>query len=445
MLRLRTAWRRAAPLLALLGCVATFGLVLPRPGLYATKLLLLLGAGIAARAIWAETGRTARIVTRFMAALEHRDFQQSFRLIGQGRDMEALGHALDRTVTGLRAERADGQAERRFAAALADEAPTPLLAIDPAGQVHLANKAARRLFGANDGRTVEAFVPFGHGFADALATVVPGGRADVRVRWNGLDQRAVIAAATAERDGRPWRILSVNIIQRELETAELATQADLVRVLTHEIMNSLTPVTSLAGSAASLMDRAEAGDAEALEDAAAAVTALARRAAGLAHFVKTYREFGRSPTVTKTRFEARPWANELARSFSATPQGEGVPLALSIEPERLGIDGDAGLLGQVMLNLLKNGAEAARAHIATPRLSLAVWLDEDGRTRLQVADNGAGVPADRRDEIFLPFFTTKRTGTGVGLSFARQVILLHGGAIGVLAAEGGGALFEIVL
>jgi signal transduction histidine kinase len=430
---------------ALLACLVPFGLLLPRPGLFATKLLLLVGAAFAVRALWAGTERTARIVARFVAALEHRDFQQNFRLRGQGREVEALGQALDRAMARLRTERASGLAERRFAAALADEAPTPLLAIDEGGHVHLANKAARRLFGASDRRTVSAFAVFGQGFADALAQVQPGGRADVRVRWNGLDQRAVIAAAAAERDRRPWRILSVNIIQRELEAAELATQADLVRVLTHEIMNSLTPVTSLAGSAALLMERARAGDEDALEDAGDAVSALARRAAGLAHFVETYREFGRSPTVTRARFEVRPWADELARSFAATPQGDGVPLRLSIEPERLAIDGDPGLLGQVLLNLLKNGAEAARDDGQFPHLALTLWLDGDGRVRLRVADNGPGVPFDRRDEVFLPFFTTKRTGTGVGLSFARQVVLLHGGAIGLSDTPGGGATFEIAL
>lgn len=442
--RLRILARQAGPLLALTGTVALLGWLLPRPGFVATKFLLLLAAIGLAAINWSRGQRAARLTARFVSALEHSDLQQSFRQVGHGPGLETLGQALDRAIQRLRAERASGQTERRFAAALADEAPTPLLAISDDNKVHLANKAARRLFGESGGRPIASFTRFGSGFADALATARPGQRLDTRVRWNGLDQRAVLAAAVAERDGRPWRIVSVHIIQRELDEAELSTQTDLVRVLTHEIMNSLTPVTSLAASAATLMAQATAGDPDALADARDAIEALARRAGGIAHFVESYREFGRSPSLTRARFAARPWLDELARSFAATPPGQDAMLRVGLEPERLQIDGDAGLLGQVVLNLLKNGAEAARLAGARPDIALTL-RDEDGRVRLTVVDNGPGVPPALRDEIFLPFFTTKRTGTGVGLSFARQVVLLHGGAIGVAPEDGPGATFEIIL
>lgn len=436
--------RHVAPTLALVATAVLLGLLLPVPGLFATKLLLILLAGALAWSVWSRGQRTARLIARFVKAMAQGDFQQGFRIGGAGPGLAQLGQALDDAAQRLRAERASGAAERRFAAALADEAPTPLLAIAPTGTVHLANKAARRLFQENDGRPAAAFARYGSGFADALATIAPGRRLEARVRWNGLDQRAVLAAATAERDRQPWRIVSVNIIQRELDAAELAVQADLVRVLTHEIMNSLTPVTSLAASAAELVAKAEEGADGALADARMAIETLARRATGVSRFVESYREFGRSPSVTKAAFAAQPWVDDLLRIFAATPAAAGVRMEASVEPARMRIDGDAGLLGQVVLNLLKNGAEAAAQAGGDPAVTLALRENDAGRVRLSISDTGPGVPASLRDEIFLPFFTTKRTGTGVGLSFARQVVLLHGGLIGVAPTEGAGATFEIV-
>lgn len=434
-----------APALGLVATSTLLAWLLPQPGFMADKLLVLLAVLGCLWLLWSRTQRTNRVIARFVEALRHRDLAQSFRTQGHGAALDELGAALDDALKQLRDERLAHLAENRFSAALVDEAPTPVLAIDGQNRVFLANKAARRLFQASDGRSAAEFAAYGEDFAAALTRMAPGARQTCRVLWNGLAQRAVLASSLVDRQGQPWRVVAVHIIQSELDAAELATQSDLVRVLTHEIMNSLTPVTSLAASAAKLVARVDAGDMGAAASARLAIDTLSKRAAGLTNFVESYREFSRSPAIALRRFAVRPWIEELMRSFAATPQGEGIGIDLAIEPEQLEMVADPDLLGQVMLNLLKNGGEAARDHADHPAIHIQIRRGDADRIQLTVADNGGGVPEASREDIFLPFFTSKPHGTGVGLSFARQIVLLHHGAIGLSSSGEDGARFDIIL
>jgi two-component system, NtrC family, nitrogen regulation sensor histidine kinase NtrY len=433
---------RSAVLVAAVGALAWLA---TRASLPATTLLAVGLVVWAAAGVWSLVRSTNVELERFVSALNHGDLAQSFTRIGRGSGFEELGDALDGAMRRLRDERAASAAENRFASALVDGAPTPLLAIDGEGRIELSNKAARRLFDRVDGVRAADFASYGTEFVDALEGVLPGSRRLSPMLVNGLSQRAMLAATTVERGGAVWRIVSVQIIQRELNAAEIAVQTDLVRVLTHEIMNSMTPVTSLAASAAQIMAEIDDGQDEAVGDARLAVETLARRAEGIMHFVETYRSFSRAPEVVRRPFAAIPWADQLVRLFGATPQAAGVALDLAVADDLDLIDGDADLLTQVVLNLMKNGAEAAAGHADTPRLGLSIAPLQAGRVRIAVSDNGPGVAANLAEDVFLPFFTTKRDGTGVGLSFARQVVLLHEGAITLGKSETGGARFEIVI
>jgi signal transduction histidine kinase len=213
-------------------------------------------------------------------------------------------------------------------------------------------------------------------------------------------------------------------VQSELGALEVAAQADLVRVLTHEIMNSLTPVTSLARTGAELVASAAKGD-TALADAKTATETVARRAEGILRFVESYREFAQAPEIHRRQFKAKSWAEEIMR----------LALANAADPE---------LLAQVLLNLLRNSIRAT-AELDPAVVVLGLSREPNGHFRIEVRDNGPGIPPDRREDIFLPFYTTHKGGSGVGLSFARQVALAHGGSICALDAPEGGANLRMVI
>ena len=404
--------------------------------------LVCVGAGIM---LWRYIQRTNRELARFLDAVRFGDLGQGFAHRWAGSGFAELGEALDQGIRKLREERHSLSDANRFYEAVLDDAPIALLIVEGDGKVELANKASRRLLVRHTGVRVEDFAEYGDAFMKALAGGAVGRPRLVPLMTEGVPQTAMVSAAIVHRLGGLVRVVAVQPIQSELNAIEIAAQSDLIRVLTHEIMNSMTPVTSLAHTAAQLMGEVDGADDPAVRDARAAVGTLARRADGVMQFVESYRQISRAPEVRRRLFEVGLWAREIEALFRAGAVADGVALELSVSSENLTLDADPDLLCQVLINLLKNGADAARAHSDAPRLSLSFAATKSGRTQIEVADNGPGVPEALRQDIFLPFFTTKAKGTGVGLSLARQVVLAHRGSIAVDDAPGGGACFRILI
>jgi nitrogen fixation/metabolism regulation signal transduction histidine kinase len=435
------AWRA----LLLLAAAFAFAATIAAEGLGAARLLASAVCLWTVIELWRYIQRTNVELARFIEAVRLGDLSQSFTHRAAGSGFTEVGEALDLGIRRLREERHRLSDANRFYEAVLDDAPTPLLTVDRDGRVELTNKAARRLFVRHQGVRIEDFRIYGDTFASTLAEDGAGRARLVPLMFDSVPQTAMVSPAAVHRLGGTVRVVAVQPIQGELNAVEIAAQSDLIRVLTHEIMNSMTPVTSLAHSAADLMAAADQGNDSTVADARAAVETLARRADGVMHFVESYRQISRTPEVRRRSFEVLPWARELGSLFRASDASAGVALSLTVEPETLIIDVDPDLMCQVLINLLRNAAEAALGHGATPAVDLSFTLIAGGRVQIEVADNGPGVPEAMRQDVFLPFFTTKAKGTGVGLSLARQVVLAHRGSIGLGESAAGGACFRILV
>ncbi len=425
---------------ALAGAVTAAVLSFLTPGLGAARIVALLLVAGAAWGMWRLVSRTNIALARFVEALRFDDTSARFGGTHDG-GFEALGTALDGAIDRLRERQMASAAEMRFLEALVDDMPVALLTIDGDGHVEPANKAARRLFRGAPGARAEDYAVYGATLAKRLA----GGDAAEEILLlaiEGRTQRVLVRSGTLERLGRSIRAVTVQPIQGTLDAVEMAAQTDLVRVLTHEILNSLTPVTSLAATAADLLDDPELAGNPRIGDARAAVSTLARRAHGLGHFIEAYRAVAHTPEIQRQSFAAQPWAEELGRIFAA--REPGVPLTIEVTPARLALEADPDLLAQVLINLLQNAAQAMAGQDCPPRLALRLFAEHEALV-IEVEDNGPGVPEGLRQDVFLPFFTTRATGTGVGLNLARQIVVAHGGSIDVGDAAGGGAVFRILI
>ena len=428
--------------------ITAFGFVysLTVEGLGAVRLLAAIVCIGATAGLWRYIQRTNVELARFVDAVRFGDLSQNFTLRHQGSGFGEFGEALEQGMRRLREERHRLSDDNRFFEAVLDDAPTALLTVDGEGRVELANKAARRLLVRHKGVRIENFREYGDAFAKSLADENAVGRPRlVPITVDSVPQTAMVSAAIVHRLGGTVKAVAVQPIQGELNAVEIAAQSDLVRVLTHEIMNSMTPVTSLAHTAASLMAAADKGQDPTIADARAAVETLARRADGVMHFVDSYRQISRTPEVRRRLFDGHHWALEIEALFRASTVIEGIDFTVKIAHAGFTIDADPDLMFQVIINLLKNAAEAAKAHADQPSVCLSFSMTRAGRTQIEVSDNGPGVPENLRQDVFLPFFTTKAKGTGVGLSLARQVVLAHRGSINLLESKSGGALFRIVI
>jgi nitrogen fixation/metabolism regulation signal transduction histidine kinase len=419
--------------------LAGFAWAILQPGLGATRLMAGLFAILACYLLWAHVQRTNIEVSRFVEALHHGDYSVHFDR-GAGSGFEAMGQAFDAAIRKLRDERRVASDELGFLEALMSDTPVPLLTVTGEGRVELANKAARRLFGEHQGMRADDFLVYGATFASRLDLDAPLREEVLILTLGGRAKRAIVRSAALTRLGERARVVIVQPIQETLNAVEMAAQTDLVRVLTHEILNSLTPVTSLAATASSLLGEI---DDPRLADARTAVTTLERRAAGLARFIGSYRKVASEPQIERKRFAAEPFIAEMARLFGA--EWPAVALDITLRPGELVIDADPDLLAQALINLLRNAAEAASTHGDAPRVALTFEKAGSGELAIAVADNGPGVPEELRRDIFLPFFTTRAEGTGVGLNLVRQIVFAHGGTIEIRGDPLGGARFEMVL
>jgi two-component system nitrogen regulation sensor histidine kinase NtrY len=427
--------------LVLVAALWLFTIALGTEGVRAGRIVALIIAMAAVASLWSFIRRTNFIVARFVESLRFEDYSQRFS-DPSGGGFDVLGEALDKAMKALQSRHVEAAAEARFLSAVVDDSPSALLSIDPNGRVEMLNKAARQLFARHPVNRIADLEVLGAELAAAVR-LPAGTRKITRLMFDGVPQRAVFASAQVARLDQPVTMLSILPVQSELGVLEVAAQADLVRVLTHEIMNSLTPVTSLARSGADMVAAAEATG-SGLADARMATETVARRAEGILRFVESYREFAQAPDVHRKLFKAQSWGEEILRLARANAGDREVALRLEIEPATMSLDADPELLAQTLLNLLRNSMRAV-ADVAEPQVTLAMAREATGRSRIEVRDNGPGIAPDRREDIFLPFYTTHKGGSGVGLSFARQVALAHGGSIVALDAPEGGANIRMMI
>jgi two-component system, NtrC family, nitrogen regulation sensor histidine kinase NtrY len=418
----------AALLLALLASIAAFA----TPGLAAARIVALLLVAGALAGLWRHIQRTNTMLARFVEALQHGDFAARFHH-GGGSSFAALATALDAAMQRLHAQSERTAHDLRYLEALIDDMPVALLTVDPAAGVNLINRAARRLFTAHTGVRPEDFAIYGATFAARLSGNTENARELAMLDLPTGPQRAILHIATLHRLGTPIRAITVQPVQGTLDAVEMAAQTDLVRVLTHELLNSLTPVTSLATTAADALDAQPPDPAT----AQTAMAILSRRITGLHRFVQSYRSVANIPTVRPQDFAADSFATELVRVVGI--EWPSTRFVADIDPAVM-LRADPDLLAQALVNLLRNAAQAAGVE---PCVMLRVAPDAAGGIVIAVSDNGAGVPETLRREIFLPFYTTRAEGTGIGLNLVRQIIVAHGWSIDIGTSAAGGAEFLI--
>jgi nitrogen fixation/metabolism regulation signal transduction histidine kinase len=344
--------------------------------------------------------------------------------------------------------RANQEQEVRRLNALIDHIPVPLLTIHGDDSVTLQNNASRRLFGASEVTQLSDLRKFGISFHDAVADAVPGNRELVTFSVEGIEYQLTLATTENIIGGESSRLVSLQDIQTELDVIQAQAWQDLVRVLTHEIMNSITPVTSLAATASDVVDDvlgkidSDSPVAEDLADLSDAVHTVARRSDSLMQFVHSYRQLTRLAPAEKKRVQLAELFDSAARLAEAEWPGSEQIISWKVDPALLDVYADRDLLEPVLMNLLRNALQATK-DVDDPGVNLRGHLNRRGNVAIELSDNGPGIPDELAKKIFVPFFTTKEEGSGVGLALARQVMTAHSGFIRVGQSSSGGAKFTL--
>ena len=250
-----------------------------------------------------------------------------------------------------------------------------------------------------------------------------------------------VSATVFRLHEQEYTLVSLQNIHSELEEQELEAWQRLIRLLTHEIMNSITPITSLAATADGLLRQVPLSS-DGLADAQEAVETIHRRSAGLLHFVEDYRQPTRLPTPHFQILSVREVGGRIEQLMRPQLAQAGIAFHLEIVPESLELTADPEQLEQVLINLLTNALQALQGQ-QEGRIALRARMDGRGRVVVEVADNGPGIVPEALEKIFIPFFTTKPTGSGIGLSLCQQIMRLHRGTISACSRPGEETVFVL--
>jgi len=435
--------------LVLIGLAMTaFVWLLLLPGYHSAMALVGSALALLIAGLCRYVSRTNREVARFLEAARYADYSQRFSFEHDGSDFPELGRAFTDILRRMHERGTDQESEMRRSRALIEHIPVPLMTLHADESITLQNNAARRLFGAEHVTKLKDLRKFGFGFSESVASAVPGMRQLVTFSVEGIEYKLTLATTELIISGKSERLISLQDIQSELDATQAEAWEDLVRVLTHEIMNSITPVTSLAKTAADVvhdvLDKVRAGEPveDDIEDLRDAIETVARRSDSLVQFVDSYRQITRLAPPEKKRVRLADLFETVVRLARAECPRDDVEFSIGVHPSELDVYADRDLLEPVLINLLRN-AWQAQEDTEAPVVRLTGRLNRRNNVVIDVADNGAGIPANLAAKIFVPFFTTRESGSGVGLALARQVMIAHGGFIRAGSNDGGGALFSL--
>ncbi len=409
--------------------------------------------------------KTNRDISRFFDSIKHSDFSQSFRSNVTGSSFDELNMAFSEVIEEFRKTRSEKEEHYRYLQIVVQHVGIGLLGFTAEGKVELINTAAKRLLRSNNIQNISDLNSVNNRLAVALEQIKAGENVLVKfANENELFQLSIYATEFKMRDTH-YKLVSLTNIQNELEEREMEAWQNLIRVLTHEIMNSVTPIISLSSTATSLLgatvddgnesdsnkvEKEEHGrwktdtrkpapnsdnsvfpvPSSVLSDVKGALDTIARRSQGLLHFVDDYRNLTRIPTPNFQAIRVEDLFDRIQKLFADRFSIRGIRFSMKVEPEELELTADPDLVEQVIINLIMNSM-GALSNTPSPKVSLGAKADSRGGVLLQVSDNGHGIPEELQEKIFIPFFTTRKEGSGIGLSLSRQIMRAHKGSITV--------------
>ncbi len=406
---------------------------------------------------------TNRRLARFFESVRYSDFAIRFSSAkDKGDSFAEVNRQFNEVLEAFRQTRAEKEANLLFLNTIVQHLSAGILVFDAQSGVLVSNSAAFQLLGVYRLHHLHD-LPERH---KALTQFVQNLSSKGKMLYQPETNRQLaVQGVSVSLQGRAVRLLTLQNIHPELQRKEVDAWRNLTRVLRHEIMNSVTPIVSLVETAQEIVKHDLPKNA-ATDDLTEALEVVAVRSRGLVNFVEAYRSFSAIPQPRLDDISAKTLLERVVQLAVSESKDLNIKIESFVQPESLRLQADAGQLEMVLLNLVKNAREAfgtltiGRAQpidpntpitnipitntpISSPRITLRAGADAKDRAFIEVEDNGPGIPAELLEEIFIPFFTTKPTGSGVGLSISKQIMQLHGGDIRVSTSTGGGARFVL--
>lgn len=379
--------------------------------------------------------RTNRKLTRFLESVKYADFISGFTTDNKlGKSFAELNEAFNEVLEAFRRARSEKEEHWQYLNTVVQHVSTGLLSFDSDGHVELINQRAKQFLNAPQIRNIAELEKSDKVLLTLLKELKPG--TNRLYRPNNHIHLAIHATELRLR-GKNYKLVSLQNIQSELQQKEIEAWQNLTKVLRHEIMNSITPIASLTSTLNEILiedlvhknDMIEIKE-DTIDDLEDGLNTIKNRSTGLIRFVEAYRDYTTIPSPKIKRIPLKELLEHVAQLEKVEIRKANVDFTYQTKPDDLVIYADEELIEMVIINLVKNAIEAV-AKTKKPKVKLVGCLDEVEQPIIQVIDNGKGIIPEAIEQIFVPFYTTKKNGSGIGLALSRQIMQLHNGTLTV--------------
>jgi PAS domain S-box-containing protein len=381
--------------------------------------------------------RTNRKIAWFFDAIRNEDSTLNFPVNTGNKALNELNSSLNSVNELIKKIKFDLQEQEHYFKTILESVSIGVITHNEKGNIFLANAAAKQLLGHEHLTHIKQINQIDRKLFFAIKELQPGDRRLVNFKSKfGIVQLSVKSTKfiTAQEN---LQLTVIQDIKNELETKELESWIKLIRVLTHEIMNSVAPITSLSQTIRGYYKNldGEQPSEKIINNTMKGLEVINERGTGLISFVETYRKLTRLPQPEKKQVQVNQLFDNTLTLIDIEPIDKKIKIEWKVQPDDLEIIADKKQISQVLINLLKNALEALKDK-PKGTILLKGEINSDGRAQISITDNGPGIPDDLMDKIFVPFFTTKESGSGIGLSLSRQIMLLHGGSLKLVSKPG---------
>lgn len=377
-----------------------------------------------------------RVLKNFLESIRYSDFSRTFEMKGKGSSFDSLMLSFNEVINDFKKIKAEKERHYFYLQTVLQHMEVSMIAFQANGDIEWINDAGKKLFHIDKLNNISELKSFSSELVELLPKIKKDDKSLIKVKHNNDIMQLSIYGTSFTVEGREVKLVSLKNIQYELEDNEIESWQKLIRVLTHEIMNSITPISSLSETVNKTLvaystkrnKYLDEEEKETLEDVSMALKTISKRSVGLLHFVDTYRSLTKIPKPIINVFSVDKLISNVVQLFKNEMKENNIELRVSIEPKDLILSADEQLIEQVMINLIKNAIHALTEE-KNGLLEIRAFFNQFDKLSIIVTDNGVGILPDVLERIFIPFFTTKASGSGIGLSLSKQILRLHGGTI----------------
>jgi two-component system nitrogen regulation sensor histidine kinase NtrY len=383
-------------------------------------------------------------VEQFVESIHYRDFSRYFDVKEAPLELQSLRQGFNEINTTFKTVSREKETQFQYVQKILELVNTGILSYEhKSGEIGWMNESFKNMLGVPYLKTINSLERRDANLFKEILNIRPGENKIVSITKDKNVYKALMAATAFQTDGKVYKLVAFQDVNEALDETEAKAWQRLLSVMTHEIMNSVAPISSLAETMLNRLResaRLLEGQPGALEDLELGIGTIRKRSEGLLKFAETYRNLNKITTLTLKKVYARDLFETMHVLMEPTLIQKNIEMDILLSDTDLALEVDTNLIEQVLINLVVNAVDAVKERLE-PSITLSASTQGNGKPIIKVSDNGMGMSPEIMDNIFIPFFSTKKTGSGIGLSLCKQIMLLHKGNIQVQSVEGVGSSF----